>query len=45
MARKSTSRGKPTVPSGGPKPAGMRQPAKGQPKMLGPKAKVGKKGR
>jgi hypothetical protein len=44
MAKKSAIQGKPTVPSGSPKPAGMRQPPNGQAKMITPKAKVGKKG-
>jgi hypothetical protein len=45
MAKKSAPEGKATVPCGGPKPAGMRNPPNGQAKMVGPKAKVGKKGR
>jgi hypothetical protein len=45
MAKKSAPEGKATVPCGSPKPAGMRNPPNGQAKMVGPKAKVGKKGR
>ncbi len=45
MAKKSDPQGKPTVPSGGPKPAGMRQPSNGKTKMITSKAKDGKKGR
>jgi hypothetical protein len=45
MAKKSPYQGKPTVPSGGPKPGGMKKPPNGQSKMVDPKAKVGKKGR
>ncbi len=45
MAEKPTPQGKATVPCGGPKPFGMRQPSDGQAKMAGSKAKATKKGR
>jgi hypothetical protein len=45
MVKKPPYQGKPTVPSGGPKPGGMKKPANGQSKMVAPKSKVGKKGR
>jgi hypothetical protein len=45
MAKKSALEGKATVPCGSPKPAGMRNPPNGQSKMVGSKAKAGKKGR